>query len=81
MDQCSTLGCGDSALSPQDEAKRRLEHLIQTKRKRLEIVQQEAADMFYLQALLESLPTRLSHEAAMGLNLLTRAYGNTPLRY
>lgn len=63
------------------EAKRHLENLIQVKRKRLESAQQDATEMFYLQSLLDSLPTKLTHEAAMGLNVLTRIYGNSPARY
>lgn len=63
------------------EVRYSLQNLINVKMTRIDRAQQEAVEAEYLRALFDSLPTRMSHDAAMGLKLLVKHYGNSPSRY
>lgn len=77
----STQGCyaTEGAIGTADqEARYGLQSLINVKTTRIDLAQKEAQDAHYLRALYDALPTKMSHDAAMGLKLLVRSYGNTP---
>lgn len=76
----TTEAPGDPVGSADEEARHLLRKLINTKMTRTDYAQMEAAEAHYLRALFDSLPTKMSHDAAMGLKLLVRSYGNTPIR-
>ena len=83
VDQCSTQGCASEGPigTADQEARYHLNTLISAKMNRIQQAQQDMTDAHYLQALMESLPTKMSHDAAMGLKILVRSYGNSPSRY
>lgn len=63
--------------SPEEQAKHELTKLIAHNRARVNEIQVLIGEAIHLQALLDSLPTKLSFEAARGLKALVRHY---PLR-
>lgn len=83
VDQCSTRGCDTTPTvgTADQEVRYLIQKLVNLKETRIELAQQEAIEAHYFRALFDALPTKMSHDAAMGLKLLVRSYGNSPLRY
>lgn len=83
VDQCSTRVCDapNTVGTADQEVRYLIQKLINLKETRIELAQQEAVEAHYFRALFDALPTKMSHDAAMGLKLLVRSYGNSPLRY
>lgn len=60
------------------EVRLMLQKAINIKETRIHQAQNEQTEAHYLRSLFDALPTKMSHDAAMGLKVLLRNYGNSP---